>query len=303
MNDLALATEATLHAQFFGAGRMQSRGVVRIDGDATLSTWLVSPGPMRIVDPTAHLLLLWTGAASTGPGAIGDLQRKTRITGDMDLLPAGAQLVCEAKAESNLFVLALPDATLRRFALELDAEAMTTPIAPFLLARDPRLAHVAWALRAEVDFGEVENSAYAQQLVMALGMHWLRRSRSAAQVTEVTRPARTPVEIYRALAHIEASLCSNLQVQELARAAGMSVSHFTSLFRRATGKSVHHYVVQKRVEKARDLLLRGKASVCDVALEAGFSHQSHLARWMRRLLGVTPRVLRLESRQMAGSDC
>jgi AraC family transcriptional regulator len=77
--------------------------------------------------------------------------------------------------------------------------------------------------------------------------------------------------------------------------AGLSVSHFAALFRRSTGSSVHNYVMQRRVERARQLLVRGGMSVCEVALETGFSHQSHMARWMRRLLGIAPAALQREA--------
>lgn len=52
--------------------------------------------------------------------------------------------------------------------------------------------------------------------------------------------------------------------------------------------------MRRRVERAKGMLAAG-ASIMRVALEAGFSHPSHVARWTRRLLGVTPRVLRPES--------
>jgi AraC family transcriptional regulator len=44
----------------------------------------------------------------------------------------------------------------------------------------------------------------------------------------------------------------------------------------------------RRVEKARSLLLRGTSAASEVAFAAGFAHQSHMARWMRRILGVRP---------------
>jgi AraC-like DNA-binding protein len=46
-----------------------------------------------------------------------------------------------------------------------------------------------------------------------------------------------------------------------------------------------------RIERARLLLDEGGLSAAEVALAAGFSHQSHMARWMRRELGETPRTL------------
>ncbi|MDF2697143.1 MAG: AraC family transcriptional regulator, partial [Labilithrix sp.] len=62
-------------------------------------------------------------------------------------------------------------------------------------------------------------------------------------------------------------------------------------FKVRTGLSVHRYVVRRRVERARVLLLQRTMPASEVALAAGFAHQTHMARWMRRELGVTPREL------------
>ncbi|MCY1008311.1 helix-turn-helix transcriptional regulator [Nannocystis pusilla] len=63
------------------------------------------------------------------------------------------------------------------------------------------------------------------------------------------------------------------------------------MFRRSLGLPVHTYVIHRRVDRARALLLRGSMAASQVALEVGFSHQSHMARCMRRVLGVTPTSL------------
>lgn len=84
---------------------------------------------------------------------------------------------------------------------------------------------------------------------------------------------------------------TNDALERLARVARMSASYLKTLFRRATGMPLHRYVVQRRVERARTLLERGDLPTSQIALEAGFAHQSHLARWMRRLLGVTPSAI------------
>jgi AraC family transcriptional regulator len=63
------------------------------------------------------------------------------------------------------------------------------------------------------------------------------------------------------------------------------------LFKRSFGVPVHEYVIQRRVERARTLLLRGALPASQVALDAGFSHQSHMARCMRRVLGITPAAI------------
>jgi AraC family transcriptional regulator len=56
--------------------------------------------------------------------------------------------------------------------------------------------------------------------------------------------------------------------------------------------TIHRYILRRRVEHARQLLLQGDRKLSDVALAAGFAHQSHLAKWMRRELGRSPSELR-----------
>jgi len=100
----------------------------------------------------------------------------------------------------------------------------------------------------------------------------------------------------RALAHvteyIDAHLDRTLPLAELARLAGVSTSHFKTLFTRSTQMPVHRYVVARRVERARRLLDDDDMTLVEIAMRSGFSDQSHMARWMRRVLGTTPAALK-----------
>ena len=96
----------------------------------------------------------------------------------------------------------------------------------------------------------------------------------------------------RVLAYIEDNVAQDLSLSKIASIAQLSVSHLKASFRRATGLPVHQYVIRRRVERAKRLLREGRLSISQVALEAGFSHQSHLARHLRRLTGVSPRSIR-----------
>jgi len=95
-------------------------------------------------------------------------------------------------------------------------------------------------------------------------------------------------QLARVTEYIEAYLDDDVTLLRLARVAGVSASHLRALFKQSVGVPVHMYVVQRRVERARTLLLRGELPASQIALEAGFSHQTHMARCMRRVLGVTP---------------
>jgi AraC family transcriptional regulator len=51
---------------------------------------------------------------------------------------------------------------------------------------------------------------------------------------------------------------------------------------------VHQYIVERRIERAKSLLMRDRATIAEIALAAGFTHQSHLARHMQRATGFSP---------------
>ena len=74
----------------------------------------------------------------------------------------------------------------------------------------------------------------------------------------------------------------------LAKESGYSRVHFLRMFRAATGYPPHNYLLNLRVERARELLANPTLSLTDIALECGFSSHSHLSRVFRQVLGATP---------------
>lgn len=86
----------------------------------------------------------------------------------------------------------------------------------------------------------------------------------------------------------------NHQLADLARMAGCSPFHFARLFKRETGCSVRAWRVRLRMALVLDRLRQGANDLADVALEAGFSHHSHMTSACRSLLGRTPSGLREE---------
>jgi AraC-like DNA-binding protein len=80
-------------------------------------------------------------------------------------------------------------------------------------------------------------------------------------------------------------------LEALARELGTHPSHLVRVFRREYGLPPHRYLVGRRVDRARRLLLEG-LPIADVATAAGFHDQSHLTRHFRALLGTTPGAFR-----------
>ena len=87
---------------------------------------------------------------------------------------------------------------------------------------------------------------------------------------------------------VEANLDRNIGLAEIAGVSGLTVSQFSRAFKRSTGLSPYRYVVERRVDRARRLLVETSNSLAEVAYSAGFSSQSHMIDTFRRHLGTTP---------------
>jgi AraC family transcriptional regulator len=96
----------------------------------------------------------------------------------------------------------------------------------------------------------------------------------------------------RAIDYINEHLQDELSLVELSRIAKLSPHHFATAFKATTGISPHHYVIERRIDRARDLLRRDDKSISEIAYAVGFSSQSHLTANFRRTMGVTPRRFR-----------
>ena len=76
----------------------------------------------------------------------------------------------------------------------------------------------------------------------------------------------------------------------------MGVCTFSRHFRETLGRAPHAFVIDRRVERAKRLLLQGDLAVKEVASSCGFADQAHLTRVFRCRLGTTPVQLRRRSR-------
>ena len=102
--------------------------------------------------------------------------------------------------------------------------------------------------------------------------------------------------IRRVREYMEVHLGESINLGMLAAVAGLSVHHFAREFKRSAGVTPHHYLTQKRVERAQEMLARTDLSLSEVAYATGFSDQGHLSRHFRHTLGTTPGEFRWSRR-------
>lgn len=115
----------------------------------------------------------------------------------------------------------------------------------------------------------------------------------ALPVTRVkaTSPMLAP-RLQRVMAFIDDNITLDLSVSTLAQVAGMSSFYFCRSFKQSTGITPHQYVLARRMELARHLLLREPMRLMQVAQKVGFTDQSQFTRVFRKIVGTTPSQFR-----------
>jgi AraC family transcriptional regulator len=111
------------------------------------------------------------------------------------------------------------------------------------------------------------------------------------------QPKRRFPDIYdwrvrRTIEQLDARIGEDLSLVDLAGSVGLSLSHFTALFRAATGLPPHAWVVRRKVERACELMQNPRTSVTEIAHALGFSSSQHFATTFRGRMGMTPSAWR-----------
>src|SRR5688500_147909 len=102
-------------------------------------------------------------------------------------------------------------------------------------------------------------------------------------------PGKEPSGMARAMQFIYERYAKSITLDQIAVASGLSTFYFLRSFRRATGLTPCAFVINLRIEKAKELLRTNRCKIADVAATTGFYDQSHFANYFKSIVGVTPR--------------
>lgn len=165
----------------------------------------------------------------------------------------------------------------------LGPEAETPSLSEFSGQRDETMLTLLQQLQGEL---EAPSVLYVQSLARCLAVHLVRTYRR--EQASKPRGGLTAFQLSKINALMEQHLDENLRLADLASEVGLSEFHFSRSFKKATGLSPTRYFTQKRMERARRLLLETDKTVLEVSLDVGYASASHFADVFRRATGITP---------------
>ncbi|HWD67496.1 MAG TPA: AraC family transcriptional regulator [Caulobacteraceae bacterium] len=126
------------------------------------------------------------------------------------------------------------------------------------------------------------------QFSLILGAHVLRTYGGLPATATATRGGLAPWQARRVAEMIMESLDGNTRLSDMARECGLSVSHFARAFRSSFGASPHRWLLGRKIDRAKTLLLTGGFSIADAAIGSGFADQTTFTRAFRRIVGDSP---------------
>ena len=284
---------------------MEQREWVRVDGTSEMQfaarasskdrSWAgfeaalydTTGGLIEILSTPVHRVSMQVGTPVVATCRCdGPTTRRLQSPGDIDFVPLGYSAAWEDEGPTTFLSIKMSPSLMKSTADSMGLNTDTLAFEPGLEIRDPKLEHIGWALKAALEENEHNDRLYAEGLGTALAVELLRRQ--AKPLRGIPKRGLTRRQLQAVIDYVDEHLTGNLSLSELAAIADVSASHFKSLFKQSTGSPVHQYVIKRRVHHAANLLSRGYLRLSEVALQAGFADQSHMARCMRRVIGMTP---------------
>jgi AraC-like DNA-binding protein len=153
---------------------------------------------------------------------------------------------------------------------------------------DPGLKNLASCLLLALEEASFLSELYVDHLVFAARAYIARTYGGVKIAPSMVRGGLAPWQLNRALEMLKANLDGQIGLSEVARECKLSVSHFVRAFKQAVGQPPYRWLLQQRIDAAKELLLHSGLPMVEIALKCGFADQACFIRAFRKLLDTTP---------------
>jgi AraC family transcriptional regulator len=157
--------------------------------------------------------------------------------------------------------------------------------------QDALIQNIGLTLLAEADTDTPSGKLFTDSLIQTLTLHLLANY-STARAAQVVNGGLSGYRLRRVREYIDANLEDDLSLADIAAVAELSQYHFARAFRRSVGVTPQQYVMQQRIERAKQLLADAELPLVEVSLRTGFKNQSHFTTLFRKFTSLTPKTWR-----------
>lgn len=158
--------------------------------------------------------------------------------------------------------------------------------------RDPQIEAIGMLLLTELQQENLGGRLYIESLANVLAIHLIRQYATTRVQIPTYEGGLSQRQLLNILDYVHEHLNHDIKLADLANQLSMSQFHFSHLFKQSLGITPYQYLLQQRIERAKQLLKESDHSILDIALICGFNSHSHLSKQFRQLTGMTPKTYR-----------
>ena len=253
----------------------------------------VNPGRMLEHTNSFHEVnVALSGVLTTNKvSATGKIISTKGSSGNLCITPAGQSISAVWEKRLDNMLIAIEPEMINRAAIE-NGFSNRFEFAEVCKASDPLIQQLGLTLVAESDSDSPSGRLFVDSAIQTLTLHLLAHYGTSKRAIQNLVGGLSGYKLRRVKEFINENLEEDLSLAEISSVAGLSQFHFARAFRKSTGLTPQQYLMQQRIERAKELLLKNDLPLVEVSLRTGFKNQSHFTSLFRKFTRLTPKVWR-----------
>ncbi len=218
----------------------------------------------------------------------GQPRNKSGVKGETTVYDLRSEILLRFDDPIDILCIYIPRRALIEIADQEGAAGIDFNVEAGKSLADPIVTHLGGCLLPMLDCPSPANGLFVEHLAMAIQTHFLARYVTRSQLPRPLRSGLTARQLRIAKQALYENLDGSTPLRSIARECGLSPSHFARAFTISVGQPPHQWLLEQRVDLARQLLGESSLPLCDIAIQCGFADQSHFTRVFSAKTGLAP---------------
>ena len=245
----------------------------------------LSKKPFRLVHESQFVVMMLQPGAMDLSINGAPTKRLEYVAGDIAVCRRHVVGFAESRDKMKKLRFELSDFHLSEAAGEANREIELQSI-PKL--KDSRIRALMTAVNIERASGFPSGQLFLQSMEVALAATLVQTYSLSIKARPRIKGGLSDVSRRNVIDFVRSRISEDISLADMAAVTGLSMTHFSHIFKKSMGKSPHQFVLQQRVQYAKELLVSLNLRMIDIAVASGFKTQQHFARIFRKMCGLSP---------------